>query len=130
MRNIQIFLMLAALVAIGYTLTASLAFAQEQPKSLFGNVCDPKLPPGQPGACDLGAFLEFVRNIINYLLMIAIPLGVLFVAYGGFVIMTAGGSEEKVKKGKQVITAAVIGIAIAFGSWLIIFTVNQILKGF
>ena len=62
--------------------------------------------------------------------MIAIPLGVLFVAYGGFVIMTAGGSEEKVKKGKQVITAAVIGIAIAFGSWLIIFTVNQILKGF
>ncbi|KKU75857.1 MAG: hypothetical protein UY02_C0041G0011, partial [Candidatus Giovannonibacteria bacterium GW2011_GWB1_47_6b] len=50
------------------------------------------------------------------------------IVWGGFVIMTAGGSEEKVKKGKGIITASVIGLAILFGSWLIVTVITTFLK--
>lgn len=105
------------------------AFAQEQPRTFLGVPCNPTLLPKEPGACNLVTFLEFLRNIINFLLTLAIPLAVGFIAWGAFVIITAGGSEEKVKKGRGIITAAVVGIAIALGSWLIITTFQNILKG-
>jgi hypothetical protein len=89
--------------------------------------CDPALPPTAPGACNIAAFITWIRQIIQFLLIIAIPIGVIFIVYGGFVIMTAGGSEEKVKSGRKIITASVIGVAIAFGAWLIITTINRIL---
>lgn len=79
--------------------------------------------------CNITAFIKWIKQLINVLLTIAIPIGVIFVVWGAFVIITAGGSEDRVRKGKDVITAAVIGIAIAFGAWLIITTVNKILTG-
>jgi len=105
--------------------------------------CNPALPPNatpeqiqklvKPGdstsPCNISAFLTWIRKLINFLLTIAIPIGVIFVVWGGFVIMTAGGSEDRVKKGKQIITAAVIGLAISFGAWLIINALNFFLVG-
>ena len=107
--------------------------AHAQPQSLFSTeICDPTLPinnePG--GGCDLYDFLIFIKRIIEFLLWIAIPIGVAFIAYGAFVIITAGGSEEKFKKGKGIITAAIIGVAIGLASWLIVTTVNKILTGY
>ena len=90
----------------------------------LGPDCDPAKAPGQPDACDINAFIAWIKQIINFMFYIAIPLGVIFIVYGGFVIMTSGGSEERFNKGKQVITAAVIGLAIALGAWLIITALN------
>ena len=42
------------------------------------------------------------------------------IAYGGFLWMTSGGSEQRIAKGKEAILAAVIGLAIVFGSFIII----------
>lgn len=86
--------------------------------------CKAELPPSDPQSCNIQAFLKWIKKLINFLLIIAIPLGAIFVVWGGFVIMTAGGSEDKFKRGKQIITAAVIGIAISFGAWLIINALN------
>ena len=107
-----------------FLLTASLALAQGSPFIK----CDPALPPGAAGGCGIPEFIAFVKNVINYLFVIAIPLAVIFIVWGGFVIMTAGGSEEKVKKGKGIITASVIGLAILFGSWLIVTVITTFLK--
>ncbi len=87
------------------------------------------LLPCRGTECTVQDFITFVRNIITTLLEIAIPLAVIFIVYGAFVIMTAGGSEEKVKKGKTVIISSVIGLTIALASWLIVTTINQALKG-
>lgn len=105
--------------------------------------CNPTLPPSFKGTapypepngpslppCNITAFIIWIRQLIQILLIIAIPIGVIFIAYGAFVIMTAAGSDEKFKKGKDIILAAVIGVAIAFGAWLLITTVNKILTGF
>jgi len=57
------------------------------------------------------------------------------IAWGGIVIMTAGGSigteksPSRVSKGKKIITTAVIGIAIALGAWLVINAIFLALTG-
>jgi len=119
---------LIILLIICYVALSASAFAQEtKPKSLFGGICNPKALPNESNACTPAKFLELLRNVINFMLVLIIPLAVGFIIYGGFVIMTAAGSEEKIKLGRKIITVAVIGVTIAFGSWLIITTVQKII---
>ncbi len=70
--------------------------------------------------CHLG---ELVKNIIDFLVKIVIAAAAALVLWGGFVIMTAGASPERAKHGRDIIKAAVIGIIIALGAWLIIDTI-------
>ena len=62
---------------------------------------------------------EIVGRIINLALGF---LGVIFlvlVIYGGFLWMTASGNEEKVKKGRDLIIHATIGLAIILSAFLL-----------
>jgi hypothetical protein len=78
--------------------------------------------------CTVCSLFVGTSNLINFLLKdIAFPLGVVAILYGGFMIMTAGGSEEQVKKGKTALQYAVIGIIVAFAAWLIIDTILKAL---
>ncbi|MDP2629747.1 MAG: pilin [Candidatus Harrisonbacteria bacterium] len=91
--------------------------------ALFESTCKPELLPGQ-GGCDWKDFFLMVNEVIKFLIfVIGFPLAALMVAWGGFVILISGGSPEKVTQGKKIIMAAVIGIAIALASYLIIQTV-------
>ncbi|MBI2024491.1 MAG: hypothetical protein HYT03_00125 [Candidatus Harrisonbacteria bacterium] len=92
--------------------------------------CEASLPPDGKvgGGCDIHDFIVFLKNIINFTFYVAIPLAVIFIVWGAFVIMTAGGSETRFGKGKSIITAAVIGLAILFGSWLIVTVVVRFLE--
>ncbi|TSC89910.1 MAG: Uncharacterized protein G01um10143_400 [Parcubacteria group bacterium Gr01-1014_3] len=101
-----------------YLLTALPAHAQPSLSSTID--CDPALPPSDPKSCNIPAFIKFLKNLINYAVGISIPLATGFIVYGAFEIMTAGGNSGKVDSGKKIIYAAVIGVAIAMGSWLII----------
>ena len=80
-------------------------------------------------ACTLCDFLKLINNITNWLIGAASALGVVFIVWGGFVIMMAGGSPEKATQGRQSITIAVVGIAIVLGAWLIVGTVIHIVTG-
>ena len=85
--------------------------------------------PGVAGneTCDFCDLLKLVEIIIDFsLYKIAIPLVVVFVIYGGFMIMTAGSSSERVSQGKKIIQAAVIGILIALLAWLLIDTILKV----
>ncbi len=84
--------------------------------------------PGQP-ACNLCSFLELVKTLINFAIQISFAFAGLFITWGAFVIMTAGGSEERVKDGRKMVTTAVIGMVIMLSSWLILGTVIQVLTG-
>lgn len=62
---------------------------------------------------------QIIGSIINIILGF---LGVIFlvlVIYGGFLWMTAGGNEEKVKKGRELIIHAAIGLAIILFAFLL-----------
>ncbi len=97
-------------------------------------VASAALVPCGPGtakpSCQFCDLLTLVNKIINFALYdIAIPLSVIFIIYGGFVIMTAGASPERVKTGRSVIKAAVVGLLIALFAWMIINTILTVLAG-
>lgn len=58
---------------------------------------------------------KFIGALIT---LLGIVFVVLFV-YGGFVWMTAQGNEEKIKKAKNILTSAVVGLVIVFASYAI-----------
>lgn len=95
--------------------------------------CDPAAPvkgigsKGLPG-CGLDDFILVIRIVIEFMLKIIFPIGAVMIVWGGITIMTAAGSESRVTKGKEIITWAVIGIAIALASYLIIALLNNIIS--
>ena len=63
-------------------------------------------------------------RILAYLVGLLYFVAIVFALYGGFQILTAGGDEEKVKKGKTTLIQAVIGLIVIFlassiVSWII-----------
>ena len=70
-----------------------------------------------------------IQSIIGYLILIGAPILAVMVIYGGFLILTAGDSPEKVKSGKDVILWAVVGYTIVLCSWGVIYIMGQIITG-
>lgn len=55
---------------------------------------------------------QFFEKFIDALVLLAIPVIVLFIILAGFKFVTAGGSQEKLKGAKKMITYVVIGTII------------------
>ncbi|MBI2036926.1 MAG: TrbC/VirB2 family protein [Candidatus Liptonbacteria bacterium] len=84
--------------------------------------------PGQP-ACTFCHVWELLQNVIQFLIMVAFPIGAIGIVVGGFFIMTAGGSESRVTKGREIITTAVVGIMIVLVAWVVLNSLFQFLAG-
>ena len=77
---------------------------------------------------DFCGLVQLANNLITFgVRYIAFPLAGLFIVIGGYLLLTAGGSEEKVTKGRQAITAAVVGLLIVLCSSLIIKVIFNVL---
>jgi hypothetical protein len=89
------------------------------------------VPCGGPGQepCQFCDLAELIGRVINFGIKLVIPIGVVFIAWGGIEILAASGSTEKAKKGRDILTAAVIGIVIALTAWLLLSVFLQILTG-
>lgn len=57
--------------------------------------------------------LSFVNNITNWAFIILMSVTVLMFIYAGFLYLTSQGDPTRAGKGKQVLTFAIIGLAIA-----------------
>lgn len=73
--------------------------------------------------CDLFLLISNVMNFILFYLLI--PLAVLGLIIGGIFILTAGGSEDRLKRGKSILWSVILGIFLAFAAWLIVDTILQ-----
>ena len=58
-----------------------------------------------------------IGKIINSVLGVVGSLALLMFVYGGLTWMTSSGSQEKVKKGRDIIVWSAIGLAIIFASY-------------
>lgn len=56
------------------------------------------------------AIQVIITSVISFLYLVA----VIYALWGGFNILTAGGDEEKVKKGKTILIQALIGMVVIF----------------
>lgn len=79
---------------------------------------------GEQGALDVA-----VQGYIDTFMAFLSLLAVLYLLFGGFNILTAGGDEEKVKKGKTIIIQAALGLLVIFLSSSIIKWILGVLVG-
>lgn len=70
------------------------------------------------GECGLNDIVNVFINAADYLFGILGALALLFFIYGGITWLTAGGSPERIDKGRRILIGAVVGIAICLGAWL------------
>ncbi len=61
-----------------------------------------------------------VIKIIQWILGLLGLIAVIFMLYGGFMWMTAGGNEERVSTAKKIITSALIGLVVVLLAWAIV----------
>ena len=68
----------------------------------------------------LNCALQTFANIGQLILGITGSFALLMFVYGGFTLLTSGGSSDKVSQGKTIITNSIIGIVIILTSGLLI----------
>jgi ABC-type nickel/cobalt efflux system permease component RcnA len=72
--------------------------------------------------------MDMIQRIFTYgLTYLVIPVAVIMIAWGGISMAISAGNESKFKKGREIMTAAAIGLVIIFAAWLIISAVTNFL---
>lgn len=74
-------------------------------------------------------FNKLTARIINYVLGFVGTIALLLFIYGGIIWMTSAGSAEKVKKGRDIIVWAIIGMAVIFMSYILVKVIIIALEG-
>lgn len=71
-----------------------------------------------------------IKNVIDYVIeWFVFPASLLMVILGGFMILTAGASQQRIETGKKLLTNTLIGIVFVFFSWFIVDTIILIMTG-
>lgn len=71
-------------------------------------------------AAELSTIPEYFGNILKAMIPLIGLLAFIMILVGGFKILTSGGDPKGMAGGKQTITLAVAGIALAIISWLVL----------
>lgn len=97
-------------VVVLLTLLPVVAFAQS------GLIpCD-----GVSPKCGFADIIQLANNIINFLIIVSIPLAVITFMYAGFLYLTAGGNEGKIKQAHSIFWKVLWGFIIILTAWLIV----------
>jgi preprotein translocase subunit Sss1 len=72
------------------------------------------------GAGQGDAFVNVVRGAINWVLGILAFIALIILLYGGFLMVTASGDEEKYKKGFTILKQAAIGLLLVGIAWFVV----------
>ncbi len=80
-------------------------------------------------SCGLAEIVLTAINITKAILAVVGSVTLLVFMYGGFLWLTSAGNAEQIKKGRTVFVNALVGLAIIFGSTIIINFVVAALTG-
>lgn len=70
---------------------------------------------------------SFVGSIIARILAIVGALSLLMLIYGGLTMISAGGNDTRINKGKAIVTYTVIGLIVIFTAYIVIsFTIKSL----
>ncbi len=72
------------------------------------------------GISTWGGLLEKIYELINFLIPFSALIAVVMIVVGGYSLITSTGDPDKIKKGTEIITGAVVGMILVFGVKLII----------
>ena len=83
--------------------------------------------------CNLCYLYNLTSNVVNFCLFcLILPISILALLIGGIFMLASMGNPQMLQTGKTAITNTIVGVIIAFASWLIIATIVNTLgyKGF
>ena len=84
---------------------------------------------GHPACTTCHAF-QLLHNVIQFgFLFILLPATAIAFLIGGVLMLTAGGNETQVTRAKSILWNTIIGILIAFSSWVIVNTIINTIAG-
>ena len=78
----------------------------------------------------LNKILQIIQNIINYILGLLSVVAIIYLLIHGYIVLTAGGDDSKVKKWLKWIKNAFIAIAWIALSWIIISFILRVINTF
>lgn len=96
------------LAASGLAVSATPAFAQFAPPGVPEDIC------------------TLIGNVLTFIYSIAGLIALVLLILGGIQYMSSGGDKVAVEQARGRITAAIVGLLIVFGAWLVI---NQLILG-
>lgn len=74
----------------------------------------------------LSQLSEYFGNVLMAMIPLIGMLSFVMILVGGFKILTSGGDPKGMAGGKQTITLAVAGIALAIISWLVLVLIKNV----
>ncbi len=91
-------------------------------------IIDNKVGPGTTiEECGFNDIIATITKIINWLIIFAVSITVLIMAYVGWMFMTAGDSQDKVKRAKGMFWNVIWGFVIMLSAWFIVNIVEKTL---
>lgn len=103
------------------TSTINMIFNVAIPGSIFNNT--------EPIPIDDKTLSRYLAALYKFLAGIASILAVFMIAYGGFLWLFSDGAGDKVTKAKEVIIAAISGLVLMLGSYMLLNFINPALVG-
>ncbi len=86
-----------------------------------------RIVPCDGPECKLGDFITLIKNVINSIIVLAIPIVTIALTWVGILLLTAQGNTGKITQAKQIAKSVVIGFVFILTAWLIIQTLVSIL---
>jgi len=71
---------------------------------------------------------ELIGALVNFLMMIAIPIATIMIVVAGFYFVTATGDPEKIQKAKRIVLWTLIGLLIILSAWGFIEVIETLFK--
>lgn len=80
--------------------------------------------------CTYEDFIKLIQTVIDFLIFkLAAPISAIMFAYAGFLYLTNGGNESKIKQAHDIFLTVFWGFVIALGAWLIVKLILDTLIG-
>ena len=83
-----------------------------------GNTANLNLPKAWTNTQD--GFINVVKGFVNWSLWILALIALIILLYGGFLMVTSAGDEEKYKKWFTILRHAAIGLILIWVAWFIL----------
>ena len=79
------------------------------------STCNFENPPtvgGRPATCAICCIMDTIYTIADWVFYIVLAVAIIFVIYGAYLIMTAGGAPDKIKNGRDFILWSIVGLIV------------------
>lgn len=95
------------------------------PLVVFADSAQGLVPNCEGATCDFEDFIQLITNVVNFAVKVAIAFSAVVFAYAGWLYLTSGGDEGKIKQAHELFIKVLWGFLFALGAFLIVQLITQ-----